>query len=140
VTEVEGPAELRIERVEQEAEEPVVAFLADLDANRAEPVTEPADRLCERVESLDASKGRRPARQGDGKAKAGRRRRGPAVELVFRGQPVERRVQLDRVEPARIEAEEVLRARVGRIEPVFPGRVREAGGAGVEGYDPSCTS
>ena len=140
VAEVERPAHRGVERVEQEAEEAVVAPLPDLDPDGTEPVAEPADGLRERVEPLDAAERRRASRHRDREAEAGRSGRGPAVELLFRREPVEGRVQLDRVEPLGVEAEKVLRPRVGRIEPALPGRVREAGGAGVERYDPSCTS
>ena len=45
------------------------------------------------------------------------------------GQPVPGRVQLDRVEPLRVEAEELLRIEPGRVEAGPPGRVRPPGGA-----------
>ena len=74
---------------------------------------------------------------------AGRGLVGPALELVLGGKPAEGRIELDRVEPGRVEAQEVRRLRIRRVEVAFPGRVREAGRAGVEAggrYEPSMTS
>ena len=143
VPEVEHPEELGIDRVEQEAQEAVVAGLADLDPDRPEPVAEPADRLARRVDALDAPERGDAARERDGEAEAGRSLLRPALELLFRRESVEGRVQLDGREPRGVEAQELLGLCVSRIEAVLPGGVGEAGRTGIEaalGYDPSMTS
>ena len=66
-------------------------------------------------------------------AKRNRRRDllGPAPELILGRNPVAGRVQLDRVEALRVVAEEVRRARPGRVEAGPPGRIRPAGSADI---------
>lgn len=143
MAEVERPTHGGLQGVEQQAEESVVSRLEHLDADRAEPVAELRDRLGRRVHSLDAAEGRHPAGEGDAEPEAGRGLVGPALELVLGGKTPERRIELDRVQPGRVEAQEVSRLRIRRVEAAFPGRVREAGRAGVEAggrYEPSMTS
>jgi hypothetical protein len=120
VAEIERPAHRWIESVDQEPEEAVVARLQDLDPHGPEPVAEPADRLRRRVDALDPSEGGDTPGQRDGELEARPRLLGPALELLFAGQAPERRVELDGVEPARIEAQEVRRLRVSRIEAALP--------------------
>src|SRR5919201_3427918 len=121
-----------VERVEQEQEEAVVPRLRHLDPHRAEALTEDADRLRAGGEALDAPERRCLPAHRDGEAEAGRRRFRPALELPLGRQAVEGRVQLDGGRPFRVEAQELLRPRLGRVEAVLPGRVREAGRAGVD--------
>jgi hypothetical protein len=141
VAEVEGHVQIRIERVEQEAKEAVVANLGHLDPHGSEAVAEPAHCLGERVHALDATEGGDPAAHGDGEAEARWRLPGPALELPLGREVVEGRVELDGRQPLGVAAEELLGPGVGGVEPSAPGRVGEAGRARVEAaYEPSSTS
>src|SRR5581483_4418107 len=62
-------------------------------------------------------------RQLDGKAKTVRHGLRPAAKLILARQPVARRVQLDRVEVLRVEAEELGRLQSFRIEARAPRRI-----------------
>jgi hypothetical protein len=131
VAEIERPPHRGIEGVEQQTEEAVVACLQDLDPYRAEPVAQPADRLRRRVETLDPPERREAPGQRDGELEARLRLRGPALELLFAGQAPKRRVELDGIEPGRVEAQEVRRLSVSRVEAALPRGIGEAGRAGV---------
>jgi hypothetical protein len=143
VPEVESPAHLRVERVEQEPEEAVVPRLQHLDAHRAEPIAElEIVWAAASTPSMRPKDGDAPG-EGDGELEAGLGLVGPALELVLGGKPAEGGVELHRVQPACVEAQEVRRLRFRRVEVALPGGVREAGRAGVEaagGYEPSMTS
>ena len=126
VVEVEGDAERRVERAEEEREEPRVRSLLHGDADRAEPLAEERDALLEHAELPREVRG-----QLDGEPEVRRRLGGPALEVPLGGQPVARRVQLDRREPLRVAAQELRRLRVGGVETGLPARVREAGSSDI---------
>jgi hypothetical protein len=131
VAEIQGDRKLGVEGIEQKPEEAVVPGLGHLDPHRAEGVAQLAGALRESVEASDAPKrGHLPAHR-DGEAEAGRNRRRPALELSFRREAIEGVVQLDRRESLAVQAQELVRLRLRRIEAVLPARIREAGGAGV---------
>ena len=69
--------------------------------------------------------------QLDGEPEVLRRLGGPALEVPLGGQPVARRVQLDRREPLRVAAQELRRLRVGGVETGLPARVGEPGSSDI---------
>jgi hypothetical protein len=126
VAEVERPAQRGGERIEQQAEEAVVPRLCHLDPYGAEALAEDSGGLRKGVHALDAAERRRSSRHRQGEAEDLGRLLGPALELALGRQPVEGRVQLDGGQALRVEAEELLRPRVRRVEASFPGRIGEA--------------
>src|SRR6185437_241452 len=99
--EVEGEAESRVERAEQQLDQALVARVLERDAHRPEAVAERAHPLAEDVEAAGVVAG-----QLRRELEAVGRLRGPAVELLLRRQPVARRVQLDGGKALRVEGEE----------------------------------
>ena len=93
--EVEGEAQRRIQRTEQELEHAVVPRALHLHADRPEPVAERTHAGLEDVERAQPVAGQL-RRELEAVASLG----GPAFELLLTGDPVAGRVELDRREPA----------------------------------------
>src|SRR5690348_11607390 len=122
--EVEREPEGRIERAEQQLDDPVVARVLERDAHRPEPVAERADARLEDVEAARAVAGQLRC-----ELEAVGHLPGPALELFLARQPVAGRVQLDGREALRIEAEEVGRVQAGGVEPGPPARIAPSTGS-----------
>jgi len=118
VPELERVEQRRVERVEEEPEQPVVARPArrKLDEDRPQSVAEGVHALAEGRDPVDSPEVRDLAAHLHCEAKAVRGLRGPGAELIFRRQPVEGRVQLDARQPFRVHAQELARLRPGRVE------------------------
>src|SRR6185437_16265798 len=109
--EVEGEAEARVERAEQQLDQALVARVLERDAHRSEAFSERAHPLAEDVKAAGVVAGelRRELEA------LGRLRR-PAVELLLRRQAVARRVQLDRRKALRVVGEEGSGVRARGVE------------------------
>ena len=137
VPKLERVLELRIERVEEQPEHPVVARArwGELNEHRPKPLAEQADPLAEGGNQFEPAEVRDLAAHLHGETEVARRLLGPAAELLLLRQPVEGRVQLDRRQALRIELEELGRLRLLRVEAAPPRRVGEARGADIRpGY------
>src|SRR5487761_664212 len=119
---VECDPESGPERTEDELDRAFVAHALQRDAYRPEPLAECA---CPGVEGLEAAGP--VSGQLRRELEAVRRLLRPAAELLHARHAIAGRVQLDRPEVLRVEAEERLRVEPGRIEPGPPGRIRPAG-------------
>src|SRR5512132_4507973 len=111
MSEIEREEELRIERAEDQLDHPLVASADQLDPDRPEPVAErthPRPELRQHAWPV--------ARELRCEAEARRRLFGPPRELILRGKPVARGVQLDRGKVSSVEAEKLLRIGAGRVE------------------------
>ncbi len=124
VTEIPGQLDVARRRALDEREQPVVAHRLDDDPDRAEPVAERQHALEERGHAVEARE-----RELDGELEPVGRRLGPAPELILAREPVAGRVQLDRVEVPRVEAEELGGLQPLRVEARPPGGVRPTRGA-----------
>ena len=107
MAQVERDPQRRVERTEEQREEPWVGRLLDRHAERAEPVAEEGEPLLEHAELPGEAAG-----ELDGELEPVRRLRGPADEVPLGRQAIAGRVQLDRRQPLRVAPEELLGPRV----------------------------
>jgi len=134
VTQLDGVEQTGIERIEKQAQEPLVArtVIGELYENRSEAVAERAHALAEGGTQRQLTLVGYSLAELDGEAKAWRRLRGPGLELALRRQPPNGAVQLDGVELPGVGGEQLVPTRPERVEAPDPGRIREAGGSRIQ--------